>query len=125
MGSIWNSIAPHHVVSAYKRGQGFALAIALHRKYKLPLYGAKDKNGLVHHFFVVDSGRAVDIRGSIPFEMVALGSQADGGTLEPVTEAEIVSLVEDFRCFGAQLDKADIRKAYRTSNRYLRRIQTV
>jgi hypothetical protein len=121
MGFVWRSSAPHHVVSEHKRGKCFALAIALSRRHDLPIYGAKDTNGLIHHAFVIDSGRAVDIRGSVSLDAVARGSRAEGGTIEHVTEADLLQLAEDFRCFGVSCDKYDIRRAYRVIDRYLKR----
>ena len=123
MGFVWSSSAPHRVVSEYTRGQCFSLAIALHRRHGLPLYGAKDASGLIHHVFVVYSGRAVDIRGSMSLDTVARGSKADGGTIVHVHVADIYKQVEDYLCWGLHLTKADIRKAYRTVDRYLRRIE--
>lgn len=96
MGFIWSSPTLHHVVSEYTRGQCFSLAIALQRRHGLPLCGDKDANGLIHHVFVVDSGRAVNIRCSLSLDKVARRSKADGGTLVHVHVADIYKQIEDY-----------------------------
>ena len=107
------SSAPREVINKYLRSGCIDLAVALHRRLGLPLYGAFDKRGSLHHVFVVKDGQAIDIRGRIPLADVATGSRAEGGTIEPMTEKE----VEKHANFV--LSEEELKRAGRDAKKYL------
>lgn len=56
----------------FMRGGCFALALHLHRKTGLPLYGLADTAGHFHHAFVLDGDHALDARGRVPLALIRL-----------------------------------------------------
>lgn len=102
------STAPDHVVNRYLRGKCFALAFALHRKTRLPLWGLMMGDEL-HHAFVADGERdlAIDIRGIMPIAEVKRGAKYDDGLeAREITEEILMETVFSF-------DPEDLREARR------------
>lgn len=109
------STAPEHVRNRYLRGGCFALAIELHRKTGLPLWGLLLDDEL-HHAFVLDpdQGVAIDIRGGMSIEAVRKGARYEE-TLEAreISEEKIMETVFSF-------DPEDLREARRSIRDHLR-----
>lgn len=102
------STAPEHVVNRYLRGKCFALAFALHRRTRLPLWGLMLGDEL-HHAFVADGDRdlAIDIRGVMSIEEVKRGARYEGGLeAREITEEILMETVFSF-------DPEDLREARR------------
>ena len=81
---------------AFLRGGCFEFAKVLAQKTRLPIWGAFDDRGDLHHAFVFDqaNGMAYDIRGEMPLHDVAVGSQAEGGTTREISEDFILGHIE-------------------------------
>lgn len=111
------SLAPDHIRNRYLRGGCFALAIELHRKTGLPLWGLMLDEEL-HHAFVADGDAdlAIDIRGQMPIDAVSKGARyEDGLEAREITEEKIMETVFSF-------DPEELREARRSINDYLRRL---
>ncbi|HEX5426652.1 MAG TPA: hypothetical protein VFW94_24280 [Candidatus Acidoferrales bacterium] len=111
----WQSSAPREVVNQGLHGMCGPIAIALHRKTGLPIFGAFDKFGYLHHLFVSDGEHAIDIRGSMPLENVAVRSKAANGTIKPMTEEQVYEDIKPFQI----IEPSDIKRARSIVNRYL------
>lgn len=108
------STAPEHVVNRYLRGKCFALAFALHRRTRLPLWGLMLGDEL-HHAFVADGERdlAIDIRGIMPIAEVRRGAKyEDGLEAREITEEILMETVFSF-------DPEDLREARRAIRDHL------
>jgi hypothetical protein len=75
----------------YMKGGCYQFALYLHEALGLPLYGLVDDIGALHHAFVVQGDTAIDARGEVPLDQVALykGSPGAGTRVIPVDKAEV------------------------------------
>lgn len=75
------------------RGGCFAMALWLHRKTELPLYGLFDEAGDMHHALVLDEAEDVfyDARGRVQRNLVGFsnGRRSAGTILREATVAEV------------------------------------
>jgi len=75
----------------YMKGGCYQFALYLHEALGLPLYGLVDDIGALHHAFVVQGDTAIDARGEIPLDQVAVykGRHGAGTRVIPVDKAEV------------------------------------
>lgn len=75
-------------------GGCFALALALHKRSRLPIYGLYDNGGNIHHAFVKDGDYGIDARGRVPIRDIRFyrGRPSAGQHIRPVTQRELERL---------------------------------
>lgn len=107
---------PHHIIRRYLGGGCHTLSLALHTATKLPLWGMFEAGtDILHHTFVLNpaTNEALDIRGWMPLENVAEGSEIEGkAEFRPVSKDDITSVV-------GHITRGEMREASQIARQYL------
>lgn len=105
-------------MNEWMRGKCWDMAVALHEKTSLPLYGLFDQHGGCHHAFVLDAelNMGLDARGTMPVDRLKRGCA--GQEVRPLAR-EAIEQAGGY--LGRPLDKQELQAAWR----YAKRIQVV